>query len=89
MVVVGVVEVKDDPSQVSKGRVHKNRYLHSLVNSMDSLVRHVVVFKFRGIVHKRVVDKLWLMDFNRHKFSVITMAGSAILVSIVLTFTHS
>jgi hypothetical protein len=47
----------------------------------------VVVFIFGGIVHRRVVDGLWLMDFSRHKFSVITVAGSAILVSVVLTFT--
>ncbi len=42
---------------------------------------------FGGIVHKRVVDELWLMNFNRHKFSVIIVAGLATLVSVVLTFT--
>jgi hypothetical protein len=89
VVVVGIVEVRDDPSQVPEGWVHKDHYLHSLVSSRDSLVRHVVVLIFRGIVHRRVVDKLWLMDFSRHKFSVITVAGSAILVSVVLTFTQS
>jgi hypothetical protein len=47
----------------------------------------VVVLIFKGIVHRRVVDKLWLMDLSRHRFSVITMAGSAILVNVVLTFT--
>jgi hypothetical protein len=60
-----------------------------LVNSKDSLVGHVVVFIFGGIVHKRMVDGLWPMDFSRHKFSVITVVGSAILVSIVLTFTQN
>ncbi len=67
--------------------MHIDRYFHSLVNNRDSLVGHVVVFIFGGIVHRRVVDGLWLMDFSRHKFSVITVAGSAILVSVVLTFT--
>jgi len=89
VVVVGVVEVKDDPNQVLEGRVHKDRYLHSLVNNRDSLVGHVVVFKFGGIVHMKVVDGLWLMDLNRHKFNVITMAGLAILMSVVLTFTQN
>jgi hypothetical protein len=60
-----------------------------MVNSRDNLVGHVVVFIFGGIVHKRVVDGPWLMDFSRHRFSVITMAESAILVSVVLTFTQS
>ncbi len=81
------MEVRDDPNQVLEGRVHRDRYLHSLVNSRDSLVGHVVVLIFKGIVHRRVVDKLWLMDLSRHRFSVITMAGSAILVNVVLTFT--
>ncbi len=76
VVVVGVV-----------GQVHKNRYFHSLVNNRASLVGHVVVLIFGGIVHKSVVDKLWLMDFSWHKFNVIIMAGSAILTSVVLTFT--
>ncbi len=67
--------------------MHKNGYLHSLVNSRDSLIGHVVVLIFGGIVHKKVVDELWLMDLNRHKFNVITMAGSAILMNVVLTFT--
>ncbi len=89
VVMVGVVEVRDDPSQVLEGHVHRDCYLHSLVSNKDSLVRHVVVLIFRGIVHRRVVDGLWLMDFSRHKFSVITMVGFAILVSIVLTFTQS
>ncbi len=69
--------------------MHRDRYLHSLINSRDNLVGHVVVLIFGGIVHKRVVDGLWLMDFSRHRFSVITMAGLAILVSVVLTFTQS
>jgi hypothetical protein len=88
MVVVGVVEVKDNPSQVSEG-VHKDRYLHSLVSNKDNLVGHVMVLIFGGIVHRRVVDGLWLMDFSRHKFCVIIVAGSTIFVSIVLTFTQS
>ncbi len=67
--------------------MHRNRYLHSLVNNRDSLVGHVVVLIFGGIVHRKMVDGLWLMDFNQHRFSVITVAGSAILVSVVLTFT--
>jgi hypothetical protein len=69
--------------------VHRDRYLHSLVNNRDSLVGHVVVLIFGGIVHRRVVDRLWLMDLSRHRFSVITVAGSAILVSVILTFTQS
>jgi len=89
VVVVGVVEVKYDPSQVSKRWVHRDRYLHSLVNNRDSLVGHVVVLIFGRIVHRRVVDELWLMDLSRHKFSVITVAGSATLMNIVLTFTHN
>jgi hypothetical protein len=83
VVVVGIVEGKDDPSQVPEGRVHKDRYegkddlgqvpegrvhkdryFHSLVNNMDSLVGHVVVLIFRGIVHRRVVDELWLMGLS-------------------------
>jgi hypothetical protein len=87
VVVVGVVEVRDDPSQVLKGRVHRDRYLHSLVNSRDNLVKHVVVLIIRGIVHRRMVDELWLMDLSQHKLSVIIVVGSAILVSVVLTFT--
>jgi hypothetical protein len=87
MVVVGVVEVRYDPSQVLEGQVHKDHYLHSLVNNRDNLVGHVVVLIFGGIVHKRLVDGLWLMDLSWHKFSVITMAESATLVSVVLTFT--
>jgi hypothetical protein len=89
VVVVGVVEVKDNPNQVPKGWVRKDCYLHLLVNNKDSLIGHVVVLIFRGIVHMRVVDGLWLMDLSWHKFSVITVAGSAILVSVVLTFTQS
>ncbi len=69
--------------------MHKDHYLHSLVNNKDSLVGHVVVIIFGGIVHRRVVDGLWLMDFSWHKFSVIAMAGSATLVSVVLTFTQN
>ncbi len=69
--------------------MHKNCYLHSLVNNRDNLGGHVVVLIFGGIVHRRVVDELWLIDFNRHKFNAITMARSAILVSVVLTFTQS
>jgi len=69
--------------------VHKDRCLHSLVNNRDRLVGHVVVFIFRGIVHRRVVDELWLIDLSRHKFNVITVAGSTTLVSVVLTFTQN
>ncbi len=69
--------------------MHKGRCLHSLVNSRDRLVGHVVVLIFGGIVHRRVVDGLWLMDLSRHKFNVITVAGSATLVSVVLTFTQN
>ncbi len=89
VVVVEVVEVKDDPNQVSEGRVHIDRYLHLLVSNKDNLVGHMVVFIFGGIVHRRMMDELWFMDFNRHRFSVITMVGSAILVSVVLTFTQN
>jgi hypothetical protein len=60
-----------------------------LVNNRDNLVGHVVVPIFGGIVHKKVVDKLWLMDLSQHRFSVITMAGSVIRMSVVLTFTQS
>ncbi len=69
--------------------MQRNHYLHSLVNSRDSLVEHVVVLIFGGIVHRKVVDGLWLMDLNRHKFSVIIVAGLATLVSVVLTFTQN
>ncbi len=89
VVVVGVVEVKYDPSQVLEGQVHKYRYLHSLVNTRDNLVGHVVVLIFVGIVHRKVVDELWLMDLNWHKFSVIIVVGSATLMNIVLTFTQN
>ncbi len=87
VVVVGVVEVRYNPSQVPEGRVHRDYYLHSLVNNRDSLIGHVVVLIFERIVHRRMVDGLWLMDFNRHRFSVIIVARSAIVVSVVLTFT--
>ncbi len=83
------MEVRDDPSQVPEGWVQRDRYFHSLVSNRDSLVGHVVVHIFERIVHMRVVVGLWLMDFNWHKFNVIIVAGSAILVSIVLTFTQS
>jgi hypothetical protein len=83
------MEVKYDPNQVLKGWVHRNLYLHLMVNNKDSLVGHVVVFIFRGIVHMRMVDEFWLMDPSRHKFSVITMAGSATFMSVVLTFTQN
>jgi hypothetical protein len=83
------MEVRDDPSHVLEGHVHKNHYLHSLVNNRDSLIGHVVVLIFGRIVHRRMVDGLWLMDLDRHKFSVITLAESAILVKVVLTFTQS
>jgi hypothetical protein len=43
----------------------------------------VVVLIFGGIVHKRVVDGLWLMDLSWHNFSVITMVGSATFVNVV------
>ncbi len=89
MVVVGVVEVRYDPSQVPEGQVHRDHYLYSLVNSRDNLVGHVVVLIFEGIVHRKMVDGLWLMDLNRHKFSVIIVAGLATLVSVVLTFTQN
>jgi len=69
--------------------VHRDRYFHSLVNSKDSLVGHVVVFIFGEIVHMRVVDKFWLMDLSRHRFNVIIVVESAIFVSVVLTFTWS
>ncbi len=69
--------------------MHKDRCLHSLVNSRDRLVGHVLVLIFGGIVHRRVVDGHWLMDLSRHKFTVITMAGSATLVSVVLTYTQN
>jgi hypothetical protein len=58
VVVVGVMKVRYDPSQVSEGRVHRDHYLHSLVNNMYNLVGHVVVLIFEGIVHKRVMDGL-------------------------------
>ncbi len=67
--------------------MHRDHYRHSLVSSRDNLVGHMVVLIFEGIVHRRVVDGIWLMDLSRHKFSVITVAKSAILVSVVLTFT--
>ncbi len=83
------MEVKYDLSQVLEGRVRKDRCFHSLVNIRDSLVGHVVVLIFEGIVHRRVVDGLWLMDLSRHKFNVITVAGSVTLMSVVLTFTQN
>ncbi len=83
------MEVRYDLNQVLEGQVHKDRYLHSLVNSRDNLVGHVVVLIFGGIVHRRVVDGFWLMDFSRHKFNVITVVGSATLVSVILTFTQN
>jgi hypothetical protein len=89
MVVVGVVEVRYDPSQVSKGRVHKDYYLHLLVNSRDNFVGHVVVLIFGEIVHRRMVDERWLMDLSQHKFNVIIVAKSTTLVSVVLTFTQN
>ncbi len=58
VVVVGVVEVRDDPNLVPEGWVHRDHYLHSLVNSRDSLVGHVVVPIFGGIAHRRKVDEL-------------------------------
>jgi hypothetical protein len=89
LVEVGVVEVRYDLSQVLEGRVHKDCYLHSLINNRDSLVGHVVVLIFRGIVHMRMVDGLWLMDLSWHKFNVIIVAGLATLMSVVLTFTQN
>jgi len=89
LVEVGVMEVRYNLSQVLEGRVHKDYCFHSLVNSRDSLVGHVVVLIFGGIVHKRVVDGLWLMDLSRHKFNVIIVAELATLVSVVLTFTQN
>ncbi len=35
------MEVRYDP-QISEGWVHKDRYFHSLVNSRDGLVGHVI-----------------------------------------------
>jgi hypothetical protein len=87
VVVVGVVEVKDPPQSSSRGMGAQRPYLHSLVSSRDNLVRHVVVLIFGGIVHRKMVDKLWLTDLSQHMFSVITVVGSAILMSVVLTFT--
>jgi hypothetical protein len=49
----------------------------------------VVVLIFGGIVHMKVVDELWLIDLNRHKFNVIIMAESATLMNVVLTFTQN
>ncbi len=69
--------------------MHRDCYLHSLVNSRDNLVGHVVVLIFGGIVHMRVVDEFWLMDISQHKFNVIIVAGSATFVSVVLTFTQN
>jgi hypothetical protein len=89
MVEVGGVEVTYDLSQVLEGWVHKNRCLHSLINNRDNLVGHVVVLIFGGIIHRRVVDRLWLMDLSRHKFNVIIVVRSATLVSVVLTFTQN
>jgi hypothetical protein len=83
------MEVRYNLSQVLEGRVHKDYCFHSLVNSRDSLVGHVVVLIFGGIVHRRVVDGLWLMDLSRHKFNVIIVAELATLVSVVLTFTQN
>ncbi len=83
------MEVRYDPSQVLEGQVHIDHYLHSLVNNRDNLVGHVVVLIFGRIVHRRMVDGLWLMDINRHKFSVIIVAKTATLVSVVLTFTQN
>jgi hypothetical protein len=67
--------------------MHKDCCFHSLINSRDNLVGHVVVLIFGRIVHRRVVDGLWLMDLSWHKFNVITVIRSATLVSVVLTFT--
>ncbi len=67
--------------------MHRDRYLHSLVSNKDSLIGHVVVFIIERIVHKRMVDGFWLMDLSRHRFNVIIVARSAILVNVVLTFT--
>ncbi len=83
------MEVRDDPIQVLEGWVHRDHYLHLLVSNRDGLVGHVVVLIFGGIVHRRVVDKLWLMDLSQHRFSVIIVAELAILVNVVLTFTQS
>ncbi len=69
--------------------MHKDRCLHSLVNNRDRLVGHVVVLILGGIVHRRVVHGLWLMDLSRHKFNVIIVAGLATLVSVVLTCTQN
>jgi hypothetical protein len=89
VVVVGVVEVRYNPNQVPEGWVHRDRYLHSLVNNRDSLVGHVEAIIFKGIVHRKVVDRLWLMDLNQHKLSVIIVARSTTLVNVVFTFTQN
>jgi hypothetical protein len=83
------VEFRDDPNKVLEGQVRRDCYFHSLVNSRDNLVGHVVVLIFGRIVHKKVVDGLWLMDLSRHRFSVLIVVGSTILVNVVLTFTQS
>ncbi len=54
------MELKDDPSQVPEGRVHKDHYFHSLVNSRDNLVGHVVVF----IYSKGLSTREWWTDFG-------------------------
>jgi len=77
------------PQSSSEGMGAHDRYLHLLVNNRDNLVGHVVVLIFGEIVHRRVVDELWLMDICRHKFSAITMVRSATFMSVVLTFTHN
>ncbi len=82
------MEVRYDPSQVPKGQVHKDNYLHSLVNNKDNLVGRVVVFIFRGLSTREWWTD-WLMDLSQHKFSMITMARSATLMNIVLTFTQN
>jgi hypothetical protein len=78
VVVVGAMEVRYDPNQVPEKWVHRDHYLHSLFNNKDNFVGHVVVFIFGGIVHRRVVDGLWLMDLSQHKFNVIIVVGSTI-----------
>ncbi len=59
MVVVGVMEVRDNPSHVLEGQVHRDHYLHSLVNNRDSLVGHVVVFISKGLSTRK-----WWTDFG-------------------------
>jgi hypothetical protein len=57
-----------------------------LVNNKDNVVGHVVELIFGGIIHKKVVDGLWLMDHSQNRFNLIIVARSSILMNVVLTF---